>query len=28
LIDAIEKHLPERTECEPLRSRAVFAAKS
>lgn len=28
LIDAIEKQLPERTECEPLRSRAVFAAKS
>jgi CheY-like chemotaxis protein len=28
LIDAIEKHLPEGTESEPLRSRAVFAAKS
>jgi len=28
LIDAIEKHLPVRTEYQPLRSRAAFAAKS
>jgi CheY-like chemotaxis protein len=28
LIEAIEKHLSERTECWPLRLRVIFAAKS
>ena len=28
LIEAIEKHLSERTECRPLRSHAIFAAQS